>query len=56
MKKAYISPATGILVLQPTTMMIGSVKIEDDYAKVDITDTPYSGTFNSRRQVDVWGE
>lgn len=56
MKKVYICPATGILILQPTTMMVGSFKKEGDYAKVDLADTPYSGSFNSRKQVNVWGD
>lgn len=57
MKKKYIAP--NILTAQTETEgMIASSKltIVETTAVVDVTETEYNGTFNSRKRHDQWDD
>ncbi len=50
--KKYVSPTLEIIHIETLQMIAAS----GDETTVTISETEYSGTFNSRGNIDVWGD
>ncbi len=50
--KKYVSPTLELIRVETLQMIAAS----GDETSVTISETEYSGTFNSRENIDVWGD
>ncbi len=50
--KKYVSPTLEIIHIETLEM----IAVSGDETTVTLSETEYSGTFNSRGNIDVWGD